>query len=299
MTGLKRYLVVLLVLFTLALPFLFYSSGLKARQDLTALEKVLLAVSQPIDELFRFSKMEILGSFESYILLADAKEEANQLREENARLSVNLQVVRELERENERLRSLLNFSKKFGSDYLAAHVLTRDPSYLFESVRIDRGWDDGIRTGMAVVAAQGAVGLVMKTLPSYSHVLLLTDPNLSLDVIVSRNRKRGVLQGRADSNMFLKHVGKGSKVQVGDLVTTSGLTGAFPRGILVGEVVQVELESDNVTQKVEVAPSVDLGDLSEVLVIRRQNPELNVIRELGGPTWMDGVLDSGDRNEGG
>jgi rod shape-determining protein MreC len=148
---------------------------------------------------------------------------------------------------------------------------------------------------MAVVAASGAVGIVMNVMPNVSQVLLITDPNSSTDVIVSRNRKRGVLQGTATNFMQLKHVGKGSKIQVGDQILTSGLTSAFPRGISVGRVVNIQVESDNVSQRVEVEPVADFSDLSEVLVLRRPSPELDIISEIGGQEWMDKVLHTGTK----
>jgi rod shape-determining protein MreC len=291
----KRYILGFVAVITVALPFFFYSSSLKARQDLNLMEKVILSVTSPVESVFAFFKVRVGGAIDNTLLLWDAKHEAAVLRQENAKLSVKLQIASELELENQRLRELLHFSERYNQDFLSARVLARDPSYFFDSLRIDRGADDGVRIGMAVVSANGAVGLVMKAASSSSHVLLVTDPNMSLDVIVARNRKRGVLQGMAIANMTLRHLGKGSRVQVGDQILSSGLTGSFPRGIPVGRVADIQLESDNVTQHIEVEPFVDFADLSEVLVLRNPNPEIDAIQEIGGSEWMDKIMHTGSQ----
>ena len=298
MDGLKRYILGMVAFVTVTLPFFYYSSELRARQDLNFVEKIVLSVAAPLDSLVSILKVKVGGTLDHYLLLVDAKLEAAALREENARLSVRLQVAGELEQENARLRELLNFADRSGLDYLASRVLSRDPSYDFDSIRIDRGLRDGVRTGFAVVSAQGAVGLVMKVGPATSHVLLLSDPNMSLDVVIARNRKRGVLRGLAGSRLALRHVGAGSRVQIGDQIVTSGLTGAFPRGILVGRVSMIELDTDNVTQIIEVQPVVDYTSLSEVLVLRRPNPEIEIINEIGGPGWLERVMQPGEKGEG-
>ncbi len=299
MDSLKRYILWFVAVGTVALPFFYFSSSLSSRQDLNFFEKIVLSVSNPFDAVFRFVKIELGGAVDEYLLLLDAKREAAGLRQENARLAIRLQVASELEQENVRLRELLSFADRSGQDFLASRVLSRDPSYFFDSIRIDRGMADGVRPGMAVVAASGAVGLVMKVGASTAHVLLLTDPNMSLDVIVARNRKRGVLKGLAASRLILRHTGSGSRVQVGDQIITSGLTGSFPRGVAVGRVAAIQLDSDNITQIIEVQPEVDFAEISEVLVLRKPNPELEIINEVGGADWLDRVLQTSGEKGGG
>lgn len=295
MDGLKRYILGIMAVFTLALPFFYFASNLHARQDLNLVEKLTLSVATPLDALFGLVKTKVSSAIAEYVVLVGARQEAAALREENARLAIRLQIASELEQENARLRDLLSFADRTGQDYLSARVLSRDPSYFFDSIRVDRGTRDGVRTGLAVVSAQGAVGLVMKVSPSTSHVLLLSDPNMSLDVVIARNRKRGVLRGRATSRLALRHLGPGSQVQVGDQIITSGLTGAFPRGVLVGRVSALELDVDNVTQMISVEPVVDYSSLAEVLILRRPNPEIEIINEVGGPGWLERVMQTGEK----
>lgn len=292
---LRKYFIGIIGLFTVLFPFFFYSSELKARQDLNFLEKVVLTLNAPVDVVFRFFSVTVAGVFDDYIIMVRANEEARTLREQNARLSVQLQIAREMELENQRLKDLLQFREKLSGEFMASRVLARDPSYFYDSVRLNRGSRDGVRPGMAVLAAEGAVGLVIKVTGDTSHVLLVTDPNSSVDVIVARNRKRGVLEGTAGSLMRLKHVGKGGNVQVGDLLLTSGLTGSFPRGILVGRVSNIQLESDHVTQRVEVEPSVSFADLSEVLLLKQPSLEMDVIDRVGGADWMERILRTGQK----
>jgi rod shape-determining protein MreC len=152
---------------------------------------------------------------------------------------------------------------------------------------------------MAVVAAEGAVGVVMRTLAGYSDVLLLNDPNSNLDVIVARNRRRGMLEGSSGQTMLFKYADRGSRVLVGDEIVTSGLTGPFPRGIVVGKVARIRVEPDGVTQVIEVEPAVNFAEVSEALILLRSSREVDVIRKLGGVDWMKKLVESVPGRSGG
>ncbi len=299
MNVIRKYGFFILLAAAILYPFVFYSSDLAARRELSFAERIVYTVSRPIQFVFTLFTDEAHGVFSSYISLHGAREEALALNEKNAKLNVQLQMLREVEIENTRMRKLLNFVKQVEVKFVSGHVQSGDPSFVYKSVRLNRGEAEGVLPGMAVVAAEGAVGVVMRSKGSFSDVLLLTDPNSDVDVIVSRNRRRGVLQGSSGQVMLLKYSDRGSRVQVGDEVVTSGLTGAFPRGITVGHVSRIKMESDGVSQIVEVDPAVNFSELSEALILLQPSHEVEIIRRIGGGDWMRQIVESVPGRSGG
>jgi rod shape-determining protein MreC len=295
----RRYGFALLILCAIIFPFAFYSSDVSTRRDLSFLEKVVYTLSKPVEVSFNLLTHQARQLLNSYVDLRGARREADRLKEENAQLSVRMQMLKEVERENERLHKLLNFVRQVNLKFVSGHIHSADPSFLYKSVRMNRGESDGVLPGMAVVAADGAVGVVMRTLGAYSDVLLLTDPNSNLDVIVARNRRRGMLEGSAGQGMLFKYADRGSRVIVGDEIVTSGLTGPFPRGIVVGKVTKIRVEPDGVSQLIEVEPAVNFAEVSEALILLRSSREVDVIRKLGGVDWMKRLVESVPGRSGG
>lgn len=295
----RRYGFGLLVLCAIVYPFAFYSSDAAARRDLSFVEKLVYTVSKPVEAIFDLVIHQSSELIHSYVDLRTARIEADELKDANAKLAVQMQMMQELERENERLQKLLNFVRQVNLTFVSGQVQSGDPSFFYKSIRLNRGESDGVLPGMAVVASEGALGVVMRTVSGYSDVLLLNDPNSNLDVIVARNRRRGMLEGGAGSSMLFKYAERGGKVMVGDEIVTSGLTGPFPRGIAVGRVVRIRVEPDGITQVVEVEPVVNFSEVSEALILLRNSREVDVIRRVGGVDWMKKIVESVPGRSGG
>lgn len=295
----RRYGFALLVLSAIVFSFAFYSSDVSTRRDLSLVEKLVYTVSRPVEVVFHLLTHQSRDLVKSYVDLRGAREEGQRLREENSRLAVQMQMLKEVEKENERLQKLLNFVRQVNLKFVSGKVHSGDPSFLYRSIRLNRGETDGVLPGMAVVAAEGAVGVVMRTLGSYSDVLLLNDPNSNLDVIVARNRRRGMLEGSAGQGMLFKYADRGSRVIVGDEIVTSGLTGPFPRGIVVGKVSRIRVEPDGVSQLIEVEPAVNFAEVSEALILLRSSREVDVIRRVGGTDWMKRLVETVPGRTGG
>lgn len=289
---LRRYGFVLLVLVAILFPFIFYSSEMTTRKEVSLVERVVYAVTSPVQWIFSITTNGVSHTLSSYVDLRTAKESAISLQDENARLQVKMQVLKELELENIRLRELLNFVKHVDLQFVSGEIKSADPTFLYKSMRLSRGEADGVRPGMAVVAAEGAVGVVMRTADKSCDVLLVTDPNSDLDVIVVRNRRRGIVEGNLGRNLRFKYSDRGTRVQVGDEIISSGLTGAFPRGITVGKVSKIGIDTDGVSQTIEVEPAVDFSHLSEALILLQPSREVETIRKVGGDIWMKGIMES-------
>ena len=144
---------------------------------------------------------------------------------------------------------------------------------------MNRGTSHGIRVGMAVVHPRGVVGQVVAVSPNFSHVLLLTDHSSGVDVMTQDSRARGVVEGIGADHCELRYVSKQTPVRVGDTVLTSGMDGVFPKGLLVGSVSKVAVETGTLLQNIEVKVAVDLDKLEEVLVVSGETEQVKIVEE--------------------
>lgn len=298
MKFLKRYLVPILLVFAALFPFVFYSSEVSRHKDFSTLERIGFALTYPFETVANWLTQTTGGFFSNYVALRDAKTRLQKVEHENELLRIQLGIYSEVSQENQRLRKLLSFAKSTTIEYRACQIVGADPSFLFESIRLDCGSKDGISLGMGVISGDGVVGVIMRVYENFADVLLVTDLNSNLDVIVTRNRRRGILSGNVGRSMKFKYSERGTTIQVGDNVVTSGFTGPFPPGLAVGVVSQVSRDTDGVTQSMDVEPSVDISNTFEVLVLRTTGREFDIIRRVGGPQWMDKAPELAPRTGG-
>jgi rod shape-determining protein MreC len=163
-------------------------------------------------------------------------------------------------------------------------VVGQDVSPRFRSVLVDRGGADGVRSGMPVVTEAGVVGLVTATSPHAGRAMLLLDAQSAVDALVQRSRARGIVRGDGADRLHFELFVRGDDVQVGDVVITSGFGGAYPKGLRIGEVVEVEPASERLLQRALVRPAVDFGRLEQVFVMLWRGPTLELLYDgEGGP----------------
>lgn len=194
------------------------------------------------------------------------------LREENRRLRSEIELLkRKIEEsapiadENSRLKEMLGFRKSLGFATIPAEVIGRDLSNWSNSVIINKGTASGVRPNAAAMSTRGLVGRVLEAGRLSSRVLLITDPNSKVGVVIQRNRQGGMLVGRPDGKCKMVYIALDSDVTKGDKVVTAGLSSVFPRGILVGEVSAVGKEPGRLYKYAVVNTSQDMSKLEEVL----------------------------------
>ena len=208
------------------------------------------------------------SSLKKLVPFASFREENRNLRERINFLSRKLEELKMVEAENVRLKNLLDFQKNSAYTIIPAQVIGRDPTNWSNSIIIDKGLTKGIREGKAVLYTKGLIGRVLEVGRYSSKILLITDPNSKVGVVIQRNRQGGILTGRPDGTCKVIYLSVDSDVSVRDKVITAGFGGAFPKDILVGEVVKVGKEPGRLYKYAIVKPAEDLSKLEEVLCIR-------------------------------
>lgn len=193
-------------------------------------------VAQPIlDTLSRpiANTQKLITEFNS---LSDIRAANENLRLDNDRLMQWQSAARKLEAENRQLKGLLNFAEGAEPGFITARVIADTGGAFVHSLLASAGLRDGASKGQAVVTGDGLVGRVQSVGTRSVRVLLITDLNSRIPVVVESTRTRAIMAGDNSSRPKLIHLPPGASVSTGDRVVTSGHGGAFPPGIPVGVV---------------------------------------------------------------
>ena len=159
-------------------------------------------------------------------------DENRQFRRERLETEARLQRLESLERENARLRELLDSTARVGSRALVAEILAVDLDPYRQRFDLNRGLVDGVYVGQALIDAQGVVGQVVRVGPLTSEAVLITDADHAVPVSVNRNGLRTIAVGTGDSSRLrLPYLTNNADIVVGDLLISSGLGGVFPAGL--------------------------------------------------------------------
>jgi rod shape-determining protein MreC len=172
--------------------------------------------------------------------------------------------------ENGRLRGLLGAAGRGGLDVQLAPILDIDLDPTRQRLILDAGSRDGVQMGQSVIDAGGLLGQIIAVMPGTSTVLLLTDPDHAVPVVVARTGVRLVAYGKGRSDQLqLLNVPLSSDVKVGDSVITSGLGGRFPSGFAVGTVTRLEPDDSRAFLVGDVRPAAQLDRGRDVLLLRQ------------------------------
>lgn len=201
------------------------------------------------------------------------------LQKENSELRLLRQQAVELFAENQRLRQLVGWQKQLPWKSRAGRVVARDPATWWHTVQIDLGRKDGVQPNMPVLTNQktdGRIALVGKVTDvgeARSRVMLLGDPNLRISALVQETRDQGVVgpgQGSTLDTDFVElgYLSRNSVLKPGQTVVTSGDGGLFPKGILIGSVVDSQTIDYGMSFEARVKVAADFGKLEEVWVIQ-------------------------------
>jgi rod shape-determining protein MreC len=206
-----------------------------------------------IMETYQFLSRPFQSNVSKQELLQDA-----QVRELRYRLT-------ELESQNQRMKELLKVKATPTDSGVWAAVIGRGADSWWNQVLISKGSNDGIKAGSVVVAPGGLVGRVTHVSPNSSQILLISDPNSQVGVVVSRSRFSGMLKGQSQNTATLDFFERDPDVKVGDIVHTSQFSTLFPENVPVGRIKSINLDKQPAPEAI-VEFSTPLGILDYVEV---------------------------------
>lgn len=211
---------------------------------------------------------ESVGEFFDGIFRAnELVRENNRLRSLELAASLYDEQAKRYQDEIKRLRAMIDLPDVPGKTRVPASVTGYFPNE--SRATIDIGRDQGVRTGMPVVTAEGLYGKIQTVDADSSQVLLISSPQLKIMGKVLRDPPPlGFIQGQSTGTMVFDVVDAKSLPQTGDRVYTSGLSNRIPAGILIGEIVQSGEDVAYGSKRCQVFPSVQVGGVREVFVLK-------------------------------
>lgn len=219
------------------------------------------SISDFIDTLLNFSKIKAENEqLQNYIV---------QLEDENRDL-INLIGRSEI------LKSEAEVLKTTSFATLKAQVTAKAPSNWYNSFTIDKGLDDGVKSGDSIIQGvevednvyqEGIIGRVTDLGSNWAKVVSIIDENSNISFIITRSQDGGILKGSIEGELSGYLFDDKADVIVGDTVYTSGLGGVFAEDIYIGEVIEVIEDEESLTKQIIVSPAIDFKKIQNVLVI--------------------------------
>lgn len=255
---------------------------------LAPVQGALATIAYPFQSAASFPG-EAFDYLERYFNRSALIEKNDRLRQKNLLLQSRLQKLVALKSENARLRSLLGSAAAINRHVLIAQILSSNPNPYRHRVKLDKGRNDGVFVGQALIEANGIVGQVVGVAPETSHAVLITDPGHGIPVEVNRNGLETIARGTGRADMLeLPFLPVNADVQVGDLLVSSGLAGRYPAGYPVARVTSVSHRPGREFLHVLADPAASLNRGRMVLLVWNSNTA---------PGRVDGSDNSSDKGD--
>ncbi len=262
----KILIAVLLVL----LGIMMYAASRSTEQGFAA--SLASYITRPIQKLSSLFSSGIGGLSDQFEDI-DAVRAENELLEKKCReLMAQMVDYESIKAENEELRAISGISER-NKDYKfeMATVISRDATDTFNTFIIDRGENHGVSLYDPVITADGLVGYVSQIGPISAKVTTIISSASSVGAVDSSTRDGGVLVGdlelAAQGYAKLSYLARDCDVTIGDVIVTSGLGGIFPKNLIVGEVVEIKPEAQDISLYAIIKPAADIEGCTTVFVI--------------------------------
>jgi len=240
----------------------------KRYDHLGRIRRVLSVVAYPV-------QIAVASPFEGWDWFRESVTTRDALRTDKARLEAQLRMAQfrlqryeALEAESQRLRALRDSTAGVTDRFIVGNIMDVDLDAFRERVLVDKGAQDGVFVGQAVLDAGGVFGQVARVGQLTSEVILVSDPTHAIPVQVNRNGLRTIAVGTGDmSRLKLPYLPTSADVVTGDLLVTSGLGGGFPAGYPVGTVSEVKRDPAQSLADVDVKPAASLDRSRELMFV--------------------------------
>jgi len=227
------------------------------------------------------------------------------LRRENERLTAENLRLADAQHQNELLTGLLQLQSGFNYKTAAATVIARESSEFRRLVTISKGSDDGIAEGDVVIGEGGALaGRVTEVGPNYAKVILITDQTSTVIGQLQTSSAAGQVVGQLAGALLMTNIDSTETIELGEEVVTAGIElpggvrSPYPKGLLIGQVIDVRRDANSVVQTAYLSPATNLDKIEYVLVVLDYEGGL----PQGGDTPIDcsqtgagGVLPGGEQ----
>jgi len=250
----------------LTLPFLIFISALLAvlgKADVLLFDRVRVVLADTLAPVLQVAGEPIVTASKAIGTVKDIASvyrQNEELKLENQRLLQWQEVARRLESENEELRNLVKFAPQGAMSSVAAQVIADSGGAFLRNVLVNVGRDEGVTRGQPALTGDGLVGRVIELGDRTARILLLTDINSHIPVVVEGTHERAMLNGDNSDQPQLVYFQPKTPVKPGDRIVTSGSGGVFPPDLPIGVVVSAN-------GMIRVEPYADLARLEMVRIV--------------------------------
>lgn len=245
------------------------STGLKI-DLMSPLEGALRDALAPVQKISIAMARWAGNALSSPLSLINSARRNKELSQRIDELQGRLENYEEYRLENERLKKLLDFQAATRDlKFTAAGVIGRDPGNWFKTISVDKGSRQGIKVNMTVLLPEGLVGRVIRVSDRTAEIMLITDPRSAVSSTIQESRSPGIVEGTADSLARLRmvHIPYDAVVSNGQVIVTSGFGSLFPKGIPIGEIIEIKKDPTGLYYNAVLQPFVDFNRIEEVLII--------------------------------
>ena len=269
--------IILCIIIFVIIVIAFFSYSLKNKRELNKFEAFIKDTTTSAERI-------ILWPFNYVIKKIDDYKELNNIRKKYEELLPNVDRIDSLNAENIELRKELKSMKEelnikhilSDYEYLNATVVTRNVSYWYNTITIDKGSYNGVKVDMAVVNNKGLIGRVVSTTTFTSDVKLISSNDtvnkISITISDGKNSVNGLIKRYNYNTNYLEVEGISNTEKINENadVYTSGLGGIFPSGILIGKVKNIRTDEYDLAKIIDVEPVADFDDINYVAILKRK-----------------------------
>ncbi|NCN22047.1 rod shape-determining protein MreC [Candidatus Falkowbacteria bacterium] len=237
---------------------------------LRPLENFLLFSVKPLSGLFYNISLKTNLAYNESQREVDPVLLIEKLQEEKASLIIEKSKYQEIVDENRRLKELLGFINENDFRLVLAGVIAQENlEQESRELIINKGKLDGLSNGLAVVNEQGVlIGKIVEVQDSIAKICLSITPGCEFaSSIQNSDRTQGLVDGNLGLTVKMSYIPQLEKIETGNIVITSGLGGRIPRGLVVGQIISVRSESNEVWQEAIIEPPLDFNNLTVVSAV--------------------------------
>ncbi len=223
-------------------------------------------LSSPIQKSLWQLSTDVSRFLETIENIKKLSKENEELKNKNQELLSRIAIFEEKEKENEKLRTALGIEPEEKFKLILAEVISKDISE--DTILINKGSKDGLSLAMPVLTESRALlGRVSEVYDRFSKVILISNKNSSFDAKIQGKDIFGVIKGKGNFSLLMDLIPKGKEFKEGDTVVTAVLGGAFPEGILVGEISRIRKNDADPFDQAEIKPAFDIKKIEDLFII--------------------------------